>query len=519
MIQRHNREPVFEWYYIMPAALLVILLHALAISRGFGYFRDEFYYIACSNHPAFGYVDQPPLSLWILKCTRFLFGDSVIAIRILPMLGSGLFVFMTGLIARELGGNRIAMILASFSAFAVLGNLFVFTVYSMNFIDLLVWQALFLILIRLIKSGEPKYWIHFGVVCGLGLLNKTSVLFFVFGLFVGLLLTETRKQFKLKELWIGSGIAGVIFLPYIIWNFLNHWPMLEFMHNAQAYKMAKVSPLAFFTGQVLYNNPLNLLIWIPGLLFFLFSRSARPYRLFGWMFLSLYILFTIQSAKDYYLAAAYPVLFAGGAVAWEKWLKPRIAVIFTGVFLVFLISETLYLSPLALPILPVEKTIAHIQKLGIQGNPGENHEMGVLPQHFADMTGWDDMLKLFGDVYQSLSPAEQAECLIYVRNYGEAGAIDLLGRQYGLPAATCAHNNYWIWGPQDWNGEIAIIYGWSHDVQENFDDLNRRFESVELAATFTHPNCMPYQSNRHIFICRRANFTFKEIWDGEKNFI
>jgi hypothetical protein len=518
MIRLNNQKPVFEWIYIMPATLMIIILHALAI-KGYGYFRDEFYYVACSNHPAFGYVDQPPLSLWILKSIRFLFGDSVTAIRILPMLGSGLFVFMTGMMARELGGKRIAMIIASFSALAVLGNLFLFTVYSMNFIDLLIWQTLFLILIRLIKSGDPKYWIHFGIVCGLGLLNKTSVLFFVFGLLVGMLLTGTWKQFGSKKFWIAAGIACALFLPYIIWNFLNHWPMLEFMHNAQSYKMAKVTPLSFFTGQVLYNNPVNLLIWIPGLVFFLFPRYARPYRLFGWMFLSIYLLFTLQSAKDYYLASAYPVLYAGGAVIWEKWLKHRTAYIFTGAILILSISSTLYLSPLSLPVLPVENTIAFIQKLGIQGNPSENHEMGVLPQHFADMNGWEEMVKMFGDVYQSLSPAEQKQCLIYVRNYGEAGAIDLLGRQYGLPKVACAHNNYWLWGPPEWNGEIAIIYGWSHSIQENFDDLNRRFESVELAATFVHPYCMPYESNRHIFICRRANFTFKGIWDGEKNFI
>ena len=513
-----ERKPYLYWIYSLPAILMIIAMHAMAI-RGYGYFRDEFYYIACSNHPAFGYVDQPPLSLWILKGIRFLFGDSVIAIRILPMLGSGLFVFMTGLMARELGGKRIAVILASFAAFAVLGNLFLFAVYSMNFIDLIIWQTLFLILIRLIKSGDSKYWIYFGVVCGLGLLNKTSVLFFGFALLAGLLLTKTRSQFISKRLWFGAGIAAALFLPYIVWNFLNHWPMTEFMHNAQTYKMAKITPLAFFTGQVLYNNPVNVLIWIPGLLFLLFAKIARPYRFFGWMFLSLFVLFTLQSAKDYYLAAAYPILFAGGAVAWEKWLKPGAASVFSGILLVGLISSTLYLSPLALPILPVEKTIAHIQKLGIQGNPGENHEMGILPQHFADMNGWGEMVKTFGDVYKELSPGEQAQCLVYVRNYGEAGAIDLLGKQYGLPNATCAHNNYWFWGPPDWNGEIAIIYSWSHDVKENREDLNQRFESVELAATFTHPNCMPYESNRHIFICRRANFNFREIWEGEKHFI
>ncbi|MBN2091019.1 glycosyltransferase family 39 protein, partial [candidate division KSB1 bacterium] len=478
-----DQKKLPDWIVILPAALTVIILHLIAIKE-FGYFRDELYYIACSDHLATGYVDQPPLSIWILKGIRVLFGDSLLAIRILPALSSGVFVFLTGLIAREFGAKKFAMSLASLAALAPLGNLFLFHVYSMNFIDSVLWPVLFLFIIRMIKTGDPKYWIGFGLVAGIGLLNKISILFFGFGLFFGLCLTKHRKYFLSKYLWMGVAVAALLFLPYVLWNATHDWAMLEFMHNARTYKMTHVNPSEFFMGQFIYNNPVNSIVWITGLFGLLFVKSIRPYRLFGWQFLAIYILFTIQSAKDYYLAAAYPVLFAAGAIIWEQWLKHKSGYVLKPILMLLILSSTLLLSPFTLPVLPVEKTVEFIRKSGIHGVAGENHEIGVLPQHYADMHGWEEMVKLFSDVSRNLSENEKPNCLIYVRNYGEAGAIDFFGKKYGLPKANCTHNNYYFWGPPAWDGDVAIIYGWSHSVEDNLEDLESLFETVEHVATF-----------------------------------
>jgi len=510
-------QKIPDWVILLPAALFVLVAHLMAI-KGYGYFRDELYYIACSEHPAFGYVDQPPLSLWILKAVRTILGDSLFAIRILPVLFSAVWVVLTGLIARMFGGRKYAMLLASFAAAAPLGNLFLFSYYSMNFLDLIFWQILFIIIIKLVQTDQPRYWIVFGIVAGLGLLNKISILFLSAGLVTGLLLTDNRYHLKTRQFWTGVVIAFALFLPYVLWNALHDWAFLEFMHNAKTYKMADVTPVQFFIGQFLYNNPINIWVWIPGLIFLLMHRSAKIFRVFGWMYVFIYILFTIQQAKDYYLAAAYPVLFAGGAVLWEKWMGHRLGLVFKPVLVLLIVLSTALMSPMTLAILPVEKTINFMKSTGIRGNPGENHEVGILPQYYADMHGWKEMVDTFAAVYSQLSPEEQSDCLIYVRNYGEAGAIDFFGRAYGLPKAVCAHNNYWIWGPPEWNGETAIVYGWSHNVEDNLNDLNRRFDSVDHEATFHHPYCMPYQNNRPIFICRNARFDFREIWNQEKNF-
>ena len=505
---------------LIPIALisaLSLVLHLMAV-RGFGFFRDELYYIACSNHLAWGFVDQPPLSILVLKMMKLLFGNSLLAVRALPAVGGAVFVFLTGLMARELGGKRFALFLASAAGFAPVGNLFQFHVYSMNFIDLLLWQAAILILIRLVKTENPKLWMPFGVLAGLGLQNKISLLLLVFGLGVGVLLTKRRSDLKNRHFWLGVGLAILIFLPYLIWNFTHGWPTMEWMHNAETQKNIKDTPLAFVIGQLLYNNPLSTLLWLPGLLYFFFHKEGKKFRLFGWVCLSLFLLFMALGGKNYYLAGVYPVLFAGGAVFFESAFRPKTGRVLSAALAVSLIISTLLLSPLTLPILSVKKTVAYVEGSGLNRSQ-ERNEIGVLPQHFADMFGWEEFTATIAGIYKTLTPEEQAGCLIYVRNYGEAAAVDFYGPKYGLPKAACAHNSYWYWGPPQWDGGVAIIMGDSRDPQASSADLSTYFETVVLAGTTRCEFCMPYENNRAIFLCRRARFSFQEIWPGEKDFI
>jgi 4-amino-4-deoxy-L-arabinose transferase-like glycosyltransferase len=507
-----------DWAIISYIALLNLALH-LAVIQNYGYFRDELYYIACSNHLAAGYVDQPALSLVLLRLVRLVFGDSLPAIRFLPALGNALLVLFTGLMAKELGGKKFAMILASLAGFATTGNFSTFHIYSMNFIDVLLWQACIFIIIRLLKTGNPKYWIPFGLAAGLGLENKISILFLGFGVAVGLLLTKNRKYLKSAYLWLGGGIAAALFLPYLLWNAAHGWPALEFMHNAETQKNIAVTALGFFRDQVGYNNPLTLLVWLPGLWYLFFHREGKKFRVFGWMYIALYALFTIQHGKDYYLAPAYPILFAGGAVLWENWLQPKSRFWLESLLAGAIFFAALIFCPLTLPVLPVEKVAALFPRLGINHSQ-ERLRLGVLPQHFADMFGWEELVATVAKVYQSLTPQEQAKGMIYVRNYGKAGAIDFFGKKYGLPKATCSHNSYWFWGPPQWNGDVAIIFGTSNDVQASLNDLSSFFQEVTYAAATSCKYCMPYENNRPIFVCRGfRKGSFSDIWPSEKHFI
>jgi len=498
-------------------ALANLVLHLMAV-RGFGYFRDELYYIACSNHLAPGYVDHPPLSILLLKAIRLILGDSRLAIRLLPALGGALFIFMTGLMARKLGGKKFAVLLSSAAAFSPIGNFFQFHTFSMNFIDILIWQVCLYILLVIVETDNPKYWLLFGLVAGLGLENKVSILFLFFGLAVGILLTKKRTLLKSRYLWLGGTLAIFLFLPYVLWNHAHGWPTLEWMHNAQVHKNVANSALGFLRGQIIYSGPMVAIVWVAGLVYFFLHKRGSEFRLFAWMYVSLFFLFVLQNGKDYYLAPAYPILFAGGAVQLEEWLRSKPCFWLRPVIVSITLVMSLIFAPLALPILPVETTVALYRSLGITRSQ-ERARLGVLPQHLADMFGWEEMTGPVAKVYQTLTPEERSKCLIYVRNYGEAAAIDFFGKSYHLPRAACGHNNYWLWGPPEWSGDVAIIFGTENDAEASLRDLGPYFERIELVATTSCRYCMPYENNRPIFVCRKAKFSLWEIWPREKNFI
>lgn len=491
-------------------AALNLILHLVTISR-FGIFRDELYYLDCADHLAFGFVDQPPLSILLLKGIRLLGGESLVFMRLLPIICGALFIFLTGLLAWELGGKKAAPTLAAAAAFAVTGNFFNFHVFSMNSLDCIFWLVIFFLVIRIIKTQNPRLWIGLGIVAGLGLQNKISILFLLFGIYLGILLTKERNNLRSVYFWTGGLISGLLFLPYIIWNIIHDWPLLEFMHNAKTFKMVAVSPLKFLVGQIVFNNPATLIIWLAGLLSLLFWANKK-FRLFGLMYLAIYILFTIQGAKDYYLAAAYPVLFAAGAVQWEtwlsrknlRWLKPSLAVL--------LIFSGLAFCWIGLPILPVEKTAAFSAHMGLTDMGSERHELAELPQHFADMFGWSALASTVSEVYASLSAQEQQSCIIFTQNYGEAGAINQLGKKLGLPRAYSGHNNHFFWPPPNTAGDVVIVIG------GDYEDLEAGFSEVILSARTSCRYCIPYENNRPIYICRGLTSPIKDLWPSLKHF-
>jgi len=505
---------------IIYIALLKLIINIL-FHGNYAYFRDELYYIACSDHLAWGYVDQPPFSIFILALSRWLLGDSLYAIRFLPAVAGAFVVFITGMMVRKLGGGRFAQVLGALAAAVspvILGNGARY--FSMNAFDLLFWALAAYIIIIIIKDNKSKLWPLFGVVAGLGLLNKYSMLFFGFGLVIGLLLTSHRKHLINKWFWLGGLIAFLIFLPHIIWEIQYDFPSIEFMRRASGEKIIPMSPIEFFFGQILQIGFGNAPIWLIGLYYYFFHKEGKQYRLLGWMYIIIFAVMVTRNVKAYYLTPIYPMLLASGAIALEKfirycnwnWLKP--------IVIANVVISGIIAAPFTIPMLPVETFIKYSKFLGITPKAEERHELSELPQYYADMFGWEEMVATVAKIYQNLTPEEQSKCVIYVRNYGEAGAIDFFGKKYGLPKAICAHNNYWLWSQSqvDKAYDVAIVFGWSSDVQENLEELSRpdRFEHVELAATTKCKYCMPFENNRPTFLCRGPKFSFKDIWPEER---
>jgi dolichyl-phosphate-mannose-protein mannosyltransferase len=494
-------------------ALAKLALHVVAI-QDYGYFRDELYYLASTRHLDWGYVDHPPLSIALLTLIRFSFGDSLVALRALPALVGAATVLLTGMIARRLGGGWFAQGLACLAA--LLAPVFLGThhVYSMNALDLLFWTLGVWLLLVILRESTTTRWVWLGVVLGLGMLNKLSMMWLGLGLGVGLLLTPHRRVFQTGGPYLAAAIAGALFLPHLLWQVANDWPTLEFMRNATSRKMAEVSLDGFVVGQVLTMGPGNALVWLAGLGYALIARPARPFRILAWIYLTVAALLLVGGrSRASYLAVAYPMLFALGGVAWERWSVGAARWWIRTPLTAIVAAAGLLVMPFALPVLKVESFIRYQAALGMRPSTEERHEVGPLPQHYADMFGWEELVALVDTAYQRLTPKERARCRVFGQNYGQAGAIDVLGQRLGLPRAMSGHNSYWLWGPGNVEPTVLIIIGGDRE------DNARFFEEIEIVGETRSPYAMPYERGVEVSIARRPRAKLREAWPMLKHFI
>jgi hypothetical protein len=485
-------------------ALVKLVLH-LATSGGFGYFRDEFYYMAAGRRLDFGYVDFPPLVALAAALVRESLGESLLALHFLPSLVGAVVVFLAGLMARALGGSRSAQVMAALSVLIAPQYLGMAAVFNMDSFDLLFWSACLYVLILIIRDDRPSLWLLFGLMAGLGLFNKITMAYFGFAVVIALLLTEQRKQFKNKELYLGGLIALACLAPYMAWNGAHGWPTLEFWRN-YGDKLNPTNPLSYIFQQIMIMNPGLFPVWLGGL-YFVFRPEGKKYRVIGIAYLVLLGIFMLQNAKNYFLAPFYPVLFALSAVMIDgitgpsrwNWFGPEY-VRWTGVV-------SLLFLPLTVPVLPREVELRYLSVLGGMIPGTESHESGDLPQYFADRFGWEELTATVAGVYNRLPPEDQAVACIFADNYGEAGALAFFGPQYDLPQVISGHNNYYIWGPGECTGAVLIVVG-----VDDREELQPVFESVELAATTSCEYCMPYENTQPVFVCRGMRLPIEEAW-------
>jgi hypothetical protein len=480
--------------------LAIFLLHFIVNMNGaYGFFRDELYYIACSEHLSWGYVDQPPLSVYLLKICRLLMGDSLAGIRVLPALCIATVIWITALIVKEMGGNFLAIMLASVAVFVSPIHIAMGSFYSMNPIDMVVWALVAFIILRIVHTEEKYLWIVLGIVLGLGLLNKISVLFIGAGLAAGLIFTQ-RKWLRTPWPYLAGAIAFVMFAPYMLWNVQHDMAHLEFIESASSGKYAGRNVMDFIKEIIGNHHPLSAPLWIIGLFALFFYGPLKKFSVVGWLFLiPLIILIVQQTSKGEYLTPGITMAFAGGAVFIEKKLAgSRKWVIYT--YAVILIGTMIVLLPMVTPILPVEKYISYSQSLGIKPDSNEKKKLAELPQFYADMFGWKEKARDVARVFNTLSDEDKKRCAIFSDNYGRCAAIDFFGEQYGLPKSIGNHNSYWIWGPRDTTGDVVIILG--GDMEDHVGD----FESVVEAGISTCRYCMPYENNVKIFVGRGLKY-------------
>ena len=500
--------PLSGLVFVVAAAKLVLHLYA---GRHYGYFVDELYYLACSRHLAWGYVDQPPLIALTTWLGRHLLGDSLPALRLLPALAGAAEILLTGLLAREIGAGRFGQVLASIGVLVAPGILALHHFDSMNAYEPLFWTGCAWLAVRIVKTGDTRLWLWFGVLAGLGLENKYSMGMFAAGLVLGVLATAERRVLASRWLWAGGALAFLIFLPNLLWNVHHHFPFLELQANIRSSgRDVPLGPGAFLGQEIFTMLPLTFPVWLAGLWHYFGPAEGRPYRFLGWGWIFTAAVIMMMSPRIYYLYPAFPLLFAGGGAAWERWLaRPRWAWARVA-YPALLLAAGAVFAPITLPVLSPEHYIRYTQILHLQQPRIENHKLGPLPQLFADQFGWEEMAQVVARIYHALPPDVRAKTAIYGQTYGQAGAIDLFGPKYGLPPAISGHQSYFLWGPGGYTGESMIV------MAGNRQDLETRFAGVEKAGTVYHPYSMPYE-HFDVFYCTGLKTPLAEIWPKVKS--
>ncbi|MGI8770322.1 MAG: ArnT family glycosyltransferase [Acidobacteriaceae bacterium] len=496
---------------------LHIAANAWEAHLGWGYFRDELYYIVCGQHLAWGYVDQGPVVALQARLGIALFGKSLVGIRLFSALAGAAKVFLTGLLAWSLGGRRVAQALAMLGVLVAPQFLGLDSFLSMNSFEPVFWMAALLAIVLILRDGSPHWWLLFGAAGGVGLENKPSMTFFLVALLVGLLLTPQRRI--LFSRWCAAAIVLMVLLalPNLLWQIGHHWATLEFLHNGRVeHKNIVLPPLQFIRQQIDMLHPLSVFLWGAGLIWLLVSHRAVTFRFLGWTYLLFLGIMMAMGAKDYYVSPIYPVLFAAGGVAWQSLLRrPRTRWIVPAYALLLLVTGVLIL-PMALPVFTPQTWVAYATRLHLRGKASrtENEAQGILPQFYADRFGWQELTDKVTRIYQGLSPADQAKAGILCSNYGEASAINWLASPGAhLPFAISGHNNYYLWGPHNATGEVMIVINGA-----TLAEMRKFYNSVEIAGEMNNPYSMPYE-RRPIYLCRGRKGNLAADWLQFKHYI
>jgi 4-amino-4-deoxy-L-arabinose transferase-like glycosyltransferase len=481
------------WYRDRVALMIAVptfLVHA-ALAGRYDVFRDELYFIVCGRHPSFGYVDQPPL-VPLLSAGLYALGHQAWLLRMPAVLAAAALVWLVVRFARLLGGGDAAAAAAGVCAalapmFAGITGTFNTTVF-----EPLAWTAVAYGLARAVFTDDRRALVWSGVVAGLALEAKYSLAVWLVALAFGLLVTGERRLFARRELWIGLALAVVIALPSVIWQAAHGWPFAELL-RAAGDKNVQVPPLAFLLNQILVMNPLFAPLWLAGIAAPFVWRDLAPARFLAVAFVAATVLTIATHGKDYYLAAAYPAVFALGGIAFECVVRNMAARV---AYLTVAGALSAVVLPLGLPILPPDRIVPYMAWLHIEPQQQEKGFTGTaLPQEFADQLGWRDFVQQVGTAWLAIPPGVRAHTSILAGNYGEAGALDVYGAPYGLPPALSGHNTYYLWGLRGQSAENVLR------ISPNLPALRAVCKSVRVLGTTFSPYAMAYENGKKLALC------------------
>jgi len=489
------------------------ILHAATAWR-YGYFRDELYFIACAKHLAWGYVDQPPL-VAVAAAAAAPFAYHLLALRILPILAATLTAVLAVRIARELGGNLLSQCMAGLVVALTPANLLLGNTLTTTSFEPLSWTLVMWCVLRIVRGGEWRWWLALTGSLAFGLYGKYSIALLALSLLIGLALTPQRRVLATRWLPLAAATTVVLTLPNLLWQHAHGWPMFAVLHGDATSRHSFTTGLqleygnlarngiAFLIEQVLYTNPVAAPLWIIGVLAPFRVPALRDLRFLSWTYVALIAQAVVFAAKGYYIIGVYPAMFVVGSLATQPLFARLRAVRYGYAALVLAVAATIL--PLVIPLLPIERTIAYSQLLGLTGRNGTPPRL-VQPI-FAEEFGWERLARDVSRVYDALPPAQRARTAIFADTYADAGAIDFYGPRYGLPQAIASQNSYFLWGTRGYDGATLVAIG-----ATRVDVLRRYYRRVTLVATSDEPLKWVVEGPAPIYLCTEPIAPLSTIW-------
>ncbi len=489
------------------------MLAHLATAWRYGYFRDELYFIACAKHLAWGYVDQPPLvaaAAWLSAP----FGYHLVALRALPAIAAALTVWLAARIARELGGGLFSRSVAALATLLVPAYLLLGNTLTTTLFEPLSWTLFLYAILRLVRTGDRRYWVCAGAAFTFGMYGKYSMLLLGGAVLLSLLVFAQRR---LAATWwfaaalIGSGVA---LAPNILWQYAHGWPFLEvvrgdFAHRhpfqtgiSLEYKNAAQNAGAFLAEQLLYTNPIFVPLWAGGIGLLAFGKRLREYRFIAVAFVIVWIVALTLEAKGYYVIGIYATFLAAGAVAFERMVRKHAA---RAVIATLALVITLPFVPFSLPVLSVQTFIQYSRALGVTGK-GRTSPRLIQPV-YAEEFGWQQLAMHVAAVYRTIPLPERTFTGVFADTYGDAGGLNFYGPAYGLPPVISAQNTYYLWGTRGYDGRTLIVVGASQ-----IELIRSLYRHVELRSTYANDYKWIVEGPTPIYVCTDPIAPLPQLW-------
>jgi hypothetical protein len=491
---------------IIGLSLFSIFFH-LVFMNNLEYHRDELLYFSLGQHPAAGFDTVPP----VIGLTAFvmikLFGFSLFAVRFLPALLSGALIMLVASMSKELGGSRYASILASIGILVSTCFMRTFSLFMPVFIEVFLWTLCIYWIIRFINTQKDRYLIFFCINAGIAMLNKYLAALLFIGLLIIIPFTEYRYVFRKRAFYLGLGIAFLLFLPNLLWQASKGFPVFRHMSELYSTQLVHMDIPEFLNEQLLMPF-MGTILTIASLIFLIFRKKAARFRFLGYLSLFVILSLMLLKGKGYYTLGIFPLLIVAGAVSYDHWLKRRWIRIAIPVLMVII---TLPIVPMGIPIFNEEGLIAYFKRLqdhyGLDvGRRFEDGSIHSLPQDYADMLGWEELTQNAGKAYGMIRDKKSA--FIYCENYGQAGAISVIGKKYGLPEAVCFSESFRYWIPGQFNPDIkSIVY---INTEAPGDDVKWLFRKITRIGGITNPDAREFGTS--VYLCEDPVESFNKFW-------